>query len=225
MSAPTNLVLFDLDNTLFDRVQAYKAWAQQFVESMGLDEVETEWLCEIDGDGFASRQAVWSKAKERFDLHQPVDELVAAYRADYLDACRPDEMVLEMVQRLRRDGWVVGIVTNGPVPQQADKAERLGLLRLVDGFCASGELGIEKPDPRIFHEVIRRCNEGDPAVQDGWWMVGDAPVPDISGGRSVGLRTIWLDRGRSWNLDHGNPPDVTVGSLALAFQQLSSSVK
>jgi putative hydrolase of the HAD superfamily len=116
----------------------------------------------------------------------------------------------------------IGIVTNGSMPQQADKADRLGLLPVVDAFCGSGELGVEKPDRRIFDEAIRRCTGGDPLNLEASWMVGDAPIPDIRGGRAVGLRTIWLDRGRSWNPSDGDPPDVTVGSLVEAVQEILS---
>jgi FMN phosphatase YigB (HAD superfamily) len=53
-------------------------------------------------------------------------------------------------------------------------------------------------------------------------MVGDAPAPDIGGGRAAGLRTIWLHRGRSWNPRDGDPPDVTVGSPVEAVQEILS---
>lgn len=214
------LALFDLDNTLFDRSSAYRAWANWYVALAGLGPAEVEWFCEMDEDGFADRRTVWASAKERFGLSEPVDELLASQRSAYLDICQPDEAVIEALNSLRERGWRIGIVTNGETPHQANKADRLGLLPMVDGFCASAELGIEKPDPRIFEEAIRRCSGGDPLSQEACWMVGDAPVPDIIGGRAVGLRTIWLDRGRSWNLSDGDPPDVTVASLADAVQQI-----
>ena len=54
------------------------------------------------------------------------------------------------------------------------------------------------------------------------WMVGDAPIPDIGGGRAVGLRTIWVDRGRVWDPLDGDPPDVTVSSAAAAVHEILS---
>jgi putative hydrolase of the HAD superfamily len=216
------LVLFDLDNTLFDRASAYREWAHQYVADMGLGQAEVEWFCEIDQDGFADRRTVWSAAKDKFGLSQSVGELVASYRSDYLDFCRPDETVLVALTSLRESGWRIGIVTNGPIPQQADKAERLGLLPMVDAFCASGELGVEKPDRRIFAEAISRCTGGDPNIDPTWWMVGDAPIPDIFGGRAAGLRTMWLDRGRRWNPSDGEAPDSTVSSPVDAVHEIMS---
>jgi putative hydrolase of the HAD superfamily len=221
-SAVMKLALFDLDNTLFDRANVYRVWAKWYVEMVGLEQAEVEWFCEMDEDGFADRRTVWTKAKERFGLREPVDELLASYRSAYLDVCKPDDTVLETLQLLREGGWRIGIVTNGAMPHQAEKAERLGLLPAVDAFCGSGALGVEKPDRRIFDEAIRRCTGGDPLNREACWMVGDAPIPDILGGRAVGLRTIWLDRGRRWNPSDGDPPDVTVGSLVDAVQEILS---
>jgi hypothetical protein len=106
-SAVTKLALFDLDNTLFDRANAYREWAHCHVERMGLGQAEVEWFCEMDEDGFADRRSVWAKAKERFGLREPVDELLASYRSGYLDACKPDTEVLEGLEGLREAGWRV----------------------------------------------------------------------------------------------------------------------
>ena len=221
-SDATKVVLFDLDNTLFDRATTYKEWANHYVVKEGLDKAEVDWLCEIDQDGFADRRTVWSAAKDKFGLSQSVDQLAASHRSDYLELCRPDETVLAPLRSLREHGWRIGIVTNGPDPHQADKAERLGLLPLVDAFCASGELGIEKPDRRIFEEAIRRCKASAPSIDQTSWMVGDAPIPDIRGGRAAGLRTIWLHRDRSWDPDDGEGPDVAVSSPVDAVNEILS---
>jgi FMN phosphatase YigB (HAD superfamily) len=215
------VALFDLDNTLFDRVATYRVWATYFVQKAGLDPAEVDWLCFFDGDGFTDRGKVWAAAKVRFGLSGTVEELIASYRRDYLDCCRPDIEVHHALATLRDAGWRIGIVTNGPMPQQSDKAVRLGLLPLVDGFCASGELGIEKPDRRIFDEAIRRCATSFPSCEvDAHWMVGDAGMADVAGARAVGLRSIWIHRGRTWNPADGAAPDVTCGSVADAVAKI-----
>jgi putative hydrolase of the HAD superfamily len=217
------LALFDLDNTLFDRAGTYRRWATAFVADAGLSSNEVEWFVDADRDGLASRSDVWSAAKQRYGLAGTVDELLARYRDAYLDCCLPDTRVHESLLALRTAGWRTGIVTNGSMPQQANKATRLGLLPLVDGFCASGELEVEKPDPLIFAEAVRRCSLSptDAGVQAAW-MVGDAPVADVGGGRSFGLATIWLHRGRTWNAAHGDPPTIAVDSVTTAVRAILS---
>lgn len=221
--AGVRVALFDLDNTLFDRTDAYRLWATGYAETTGLSPSDVEWLCAIDEDGFADRHALWTSAKERFGLPEPVDQLLATYRRMYLESCQPDDTVHQRLRLLRERGWRIGIVSNGPMPEQAEKADRLGLLSLVDAFCGSGELGVEKPDPRIFEEAIRRCAAGRPLDRAHCWMVGDAPRPDVAGGRGVGFRTIWMHRGRRWNPADGDPPDVTVGSVTDATETILST--
>ena len=131
------LVLFDLDNTLFDRAATFRTWIGEFVRGRGLPPAEVEWFVAADEDGYAPRRRMWAKAKERYGFDESAEDLRATYRASYLDFCQPDAEVHEGLVDLRQGGWRIGIVTNGSMPQQSHKAARLGLLPLVDGFCAS----------------------------------------------------------------------------------------
>ena len=84
-------------------------------------------------------------------------------------------------------------VTNGEADNQLGKIERTGLDRLVDSVAVSGVLGVRKPDPEIF----RIAAEGAGcALADGGWMAGDNAQADIAGGAAVGLRTVWVDKGK-----------------------------
>ena len=151
----TNFVLFDLDNTLIDRQGAFAQWAISFAESRRLNGQAVQVLCDADDDGFASRETVFEIARNRFNLDESVVDLTAEYRRDYPKLIEPDEGVLDALSRLHKRGIRVGIVTNGPTTQ-AEKIERAGLQPFVDGIAISQELGMEKPDPRIFAEAIRR---------------------------------------------------------------------
>jgi HAD superfamily hydrolase (TIGR01549 family) len=221
-SAPTEsapirsvpIALFDLDNTLYDRESTFRRWATGFTAGRSDPAAEVEWLCEVDGDGMTDRMVIWTQVRRRYGLTASLEELDARYCREYLDTIEPDVQVLEALSRLRERGWRIGVVTNGPVPHQAHKAERLGLLPLVDSFCASDEIGIAKPDPRIFHEAIRRC--GGPA--SNMWMVGDSPLADIGGAHPLGFRTVWIHRGRDWDPAHVATPDHVAGSVPVAIE-------
>jgi HAD superfamily hydrolase (TIGR01549 family) len=218
------VALFDLDNTLFDRAGTFRRWADQFVAQRGLDQDQVEWFVAADKDGYAPKHQFWTEARERYGLADSLESLRAAYSAANYELIEPDPLVHAALAALRGAGWRIGVVTNGTMPQQADKAARLGLLPLVDGFCASDEIGIEKPDPRIFEETVRRCGvTPHPAEVQPRWMVGDAPTRDVHGGRSFGLRTIWIHRERSWDQEHGLAPDHTVASVPEAVARILDS--
>jgi HAD superfamily hydrolase (TIGR01549 family) len=210
------LALFDLDYTLHDREATFRRWAAAYVEGRQDPVGEVEWLCEVDGDGMTDRSEMWTQVRRRYGLDTPVPVLAAMQRREYLDAIEPDARVVEALGLLKDAGWRVGVVTNGPMPHQAHKAERLGLLSLVDGFCGSGDVGFAKPDARIFSEVIRRC--GGPLQET--WMVGDSPHSDIGGARALGIRTVWIHRGRDWDPADGPAPDHVAGSVPEAVEAI-----
>jgi HAD superfamily hydrolase (TIGR01509 family) len=208
------LALFDLDNTLFDRAGSYRAWCEAFVTERGLGPEALDLLLETDRDGHAPRSEVFGPLSRRFGLAQSPTEIEAIYRSEYPTFFSPDPSVQTSLLSLRKHGWTVVIVTNGP-PSQIDKIERCGLVDAVDGWCISDVVGSAKPDPGIFvaaAALVDRPLEG--------WMIGDTSEADVVGGRSVGLSTIWLSRGRAHPVDPHLRADVTVNTVADAFEVL-----
>jgi HAD superfamily hydrolase (TIGR01549 family) len=65
------------------------------------------------------------------------------------------------------------------------------LSHLLDAVISSSDLGIEKPDPRIFDEVVRQLH----VKPDQIVHVGDSPDDDFSGAARAGLKAILIDRG------------------------------
>jgi len=60
----------------------------------------------------------------------------------------------------------------------------------LDAVVSSSDIGIEKPDTRIFKEAVRRLRvESDRIVH-----VGDSPDDDFRGAVAAGLRAIVIDR-------------------------------
>jgi HAD superfamily hydrolase (TIGR01509 family) len=70
----------------------------------------------------------------------------------------------------------------------------LGLTQHLDFVLDSAELGVEKPDPRIFQIALDRAGvEAADAV-----YVGDLYSVDVLGARGVGMEGILLDPGGCW---------------------------
>ena len=51
-------------------------------------------------------------------------------------------------------------------------------------------LGVEKPDPRFFYNVLERLD----VAPEECIMVGDEYLKDITGAKSVGMQTIWFSQ-------------------------------
>ncbi|MEY2469742.1 MAG: putative hydrolase of the superfamily [Actinomycetota bacterium] len=170
-------VVFDLGNVLVP-------WVPHRVISAACIE-ETEffrWNADLDGGA-------------------PFAETVAAVRAafpqwgDELDAFRdrwpetlgdPAPDVVAIVEELRAAGVGLYVLSNSSaetVPRSAPVSE---LLTRFDGVMLSGEFGVLKPDPAIFHEAEGRFGLNPLET----WFVDDSAA-NVEGARAVG-----------WNAHH-----------------------
>ncbi|MFI9723967.1 HAD family hydrolase [Streptomyces sp. NPDC052396] len=209
------LVLFDLDNTLVDRAEGLRQWAEEFTRDRGLGTAAVEWIVEADDNGLKSRDRFFAEVRDRFAIGDSIEALHHAYQQRYPLFLRCPQHVLDQIAQLRESGWRVGVVTNGLTLTQGAVLEHTGLVRHLDGWCISEEAGVRKPDPEIFTLAAERCGSD---LTDGW-MCGDSPEADVIGAQLAGLHTIWIRHGRSWS-DSLPAPDRTVDSIAEALQAL-----
>lgn len=97
--------------------------------------------------------------------------------------------VVPVLQRLHDEGYRLGLISNF----EGWLEERLVELEvgpLFETAIISGFVQIEKPDPRIYLLALERAGvEPDHAVH-----VGDSPRLDVDPARSVGMKTVLLDR-------------------------------
>ena len=110
---------------------------------------------------------------------------------------------VEPAVRLARDAGVrVGVLSNFSylLPYIL---EDLGILRLFDVVVYSAEVGVEKPDPVIFAEAIRRAGVAPARAAH----IGDNYDEDAIGARSGNLTPVLLDR--TGNSDRRDVPVAT----------------
>ena len=100
--------------------------------------------------------------------------------------------------------YALGVVTNG----NAD-VRRIGLGHHFKFVLCAEDIGIAKPDARLFHEALLRG-----AVTAGAAVhVGDHPGDDIAGAQQAGLRAVWFNPGgKHWDGDKA--PDAEIGCLS-----------
>ncbi|MFH1469749.1 MAG: HAD-IA family hydrolase [Pseudomonadota bacterium] len=100
-------------------------------------------------------------------------------------AYRLDPTLPAALGALRAAGFRLGVVSNADTRTRAI-VEGLGLDALVDTVVISAEVGIEKPDPRIFHLACDRLGVAPAEAVH----VGDSLGSDVRGARGAGL-TAW----------------------------------
>jgi putative hydrolase of the HAD superfamily len=199
------LALFDLDATLTDSDRGFAEWARQAGLRYAAERAGGPGAAG-DVAGQVSRAIVEAARSVTVKLSGPIttvfDEagrttadpglaswLDARFEAEYPQVIECFPGVLDGLERLRGAGWTIAVVTNGPTGRQRDKIVHSGLQGRVDAWCISQEVGIAKPDRRIFELAAEACAL---ELGGGGWMVGDSLSADIAGGAGAGLRTAWI---------------------------------
>jgi putative hydrolase of the HAD superfamily len=207
---PLRALFFDAGNTLvhMDYDAIVTALARAGVVATGGDVQRAEWRARVrlDATFVAGASTEHPSTGERYVTFM-LEELGIASAAtrDALIAWRraynppqglwtvaaPEaEAALALA---RRSGLITAVISNsnGTVAEILDD---LGLGRHLDFVIDSSKVGIEKPDPRIFHLALARAG-----VEPGQAAyLGDLYSIDVLGARAAGLHAILMDPGHCW---------------------------
>ena len=117
-------------------------------------------------------------------------------------------VMTELFGWCKEKGITLGIITNGTSEHQRMKFHALGLGRWIpeERLLVTGDIGINKPDPAVFQEAVRRMRLD---LRETWY-VGDTYEHDIAGAKAAGWNTVWLDRGKREEGLPGDAADETV---------------
>lgn len=209
-------VLFDLDETLFDRSSSLSVFVQRQFEDIEIGEfvnlraVAARFL-ELDRRGRVSKLEVYSKLVGEIGIYDDVvsKKLFHDYETNAWRYARPFEGMRDVIQGLKNSGKKVGIVSNGQTHIQLRSLLALDLDRLADAYLISEQEGCRKPDAAIFLRAAERLS----VAAEECVFVGDSPEADILGARAAGMRTIWFPNGEEWPDALPFRPEETIMNL------------
>ncbi|KQR52117.1 hydrolase [Leifsonia sp. Leaf336] len=206
------VVLFDLDDTLFAHRAAVSTGIQRYAARLGEpygtmaavdlvalwhDLEEQHYHAYLAGrlDFEGQRQA---RARDFAARHGVVlgDAEASAWFSDYFEhyvaAWSLHHDALRCLDALEAaiPGVRFGLITNGDLAFQRRKVEAVGLDSRMEHLIASGEVGVAKPDARIFEEA---CSEFGVRPEEAVY-VGDRLRTDAIGAARAGLTGVWLNR-------------------------------
>ena len=104
----------------------------------------------------------------------------------------------------------IGVLTNGPFLEQAEKLIALGIDKKVDYLVGTDLTMVDKPDPKAFNYILDKLGvKGEEAV-----MIGDYVEFDILGAKRVGMKAILLKHSfRKHTEEEEKEADLVVNSL------------
>ncbi len=204
------LLLFDLDDTIFDHVATCRAALSRlraertFLRRRSLGDLWDEYHRLVDlthSEVALGRRSAEDARTERWERMgrfcgttlTPGEASSAArrYRTYYQSLRRPVAGAPELLARLHRSA-TIGIISNNEGVEQEEKIRHLGIGPSVDILVVSGNEGVAKPDPRIFRIAFERAG-ARPAESV---MIGDSWENDVLGATRAGVRPIWFNRFR-----------------------------
>jgi putative hydrolase of the HAD superfamily len=220
-------VIFDLDDTITDFMSAADAAflsafsdiaeehdvAVSDLHARYMELFEEFYTLHLEGHVNLEEFRVYrfSRAFELVGL--PVDEtfldLTVDFQYYYDHELETFPGALEVLRELD-ETYPLGIITNGPTDAQWRKINKFHLSEIFEVILVSGQLGIAKPDPRIFDVAL----EGLRVAPEETIMVGNSLEHDHRGAINAGIRFVWANH-RGSDLPDGWPePDYVVGSFA-----------
>ena len=204
-------MLVDLDDTILAfSITAGTGWARicdRYAERTA--GVSAEALCEAI---LGARTWFWSDATRhqagRRDLGLARREVVArALRSLGVDAAGLSEEIadaytkerdaliyplpgaIEALHHFRDRGVRLALVTNGTSADQRRKIVRFALAPLFDCIVIEGELGVGKPDERIYRYALARLG----SAPEEAWMIGDNLEWEVAAPQRLGMIGVWVD--------------------------------
>lgn len=205
-------VLFDFDETLQDRTLAFEGYMDAMLKRYfpDIDEKTAEQykddMVKTGNGGYVVRVDWYQALLEKWGCAYRLSakELAEHYDTTFGDHNVIFEHTVPLLKELKKRGKLVGVITNGPSYLQNHKMDESGLREYCDIVVVSGDLGVHKPDKKIFEITAERlglkCEE--------CVYVGDHPINDIQGALSSGMSAIRMNWG--WFKDKDLRNDVPV---------------
>lgn len=223
-------VFFDVGNTLLFPYPSVSHVCEEILRRAGhvrdLDAIESVMplVDQYYEDRYRDDDAFWTSEEEtsgvwvgmysllcrRLGIEERAEELaMAVYDAfGSPERWRAWDDVRPAFERLRDRGVRVGVISNWDrrLPGLLDG---LGLTDIVEVVVSSADVGLRKPDPRIFELACGRL--GVEAARSA--HVGDHLYADVLGARTAGLAPILIDRRGDTVPPPGTPVISTLDEL------------
>jgi HAD superfamily hydrolase (TIGR01509 family) len=118
---------------------------------------------------------------------------------------------IETLTTLKARGLRLGAISNTIQPGRflATNLQRWGLTELFDVRVYSSDIGVAKPNPKIFQVGLERMG----VAAENAVYVGDRLVPDVGGAHGVGMKAVLIEVAHRVESHQAIVPDAQVKEL------------
>ncbi|MFW6041270.1 MAG: HAD family hydrolase [Thermoplasmatota archaeon] len=228
-------IFFDIDNTLYDQHKAYKKGLSLVVdefdklfENKDKEEVveaffkgDIELMKEFrDGASLeSSRLTRMKKMLELLGIDKNYAEDVNDFFLDkYPKIDTPIDKAIHVIERLR-ESYKLGVISNGSKSIQLQKLESMGLKNHFKIIVLSEEIGIRKPEKKIFENAASQFD----LSSNRCMYVGNLYETDVVGANNAGMLSCWLNQHGRELPPNGIEPDFRIRELVELLEVLHNN--
>jgi putative hydrolase of the HAD superfamily len=180
------IVIFDLDDTLYNEIDFLKSAFKKIAQVVAINAKAKEIDVFKDMLGyFRTKQNSFELITKKYGTSLSVNDLIKIYRTHepklYLS-----KINIETLDYLKRNGVIMGLITDGRSIQQRNKIRALGLDAYFSEIIISEEFGSKKPDVKNFEYFKEIFGKGK------YYYIGDNLVKDFIAPNNLNWTTICL---------------------------------
>jgi putative hydrolase of the HAD superfamily len=188
-------ICFDLDGTLVDYTGDFRAWLIEGATKLGLPSELHEQFVGLTNKytrSLADSLEITKQTLTKLGFEHPetLEQLCQQNAARYAEKIELIDGSRRLLGFLRQKEIPLAVITNGPADMQHLALQKVNLGSYFKTIFISGELGIRKPDPRIFHLACERLE----VRPEDCLMVGDNLEADVAGAKSIGMQAVWVSK-------------------------------
>lgn len=198
-------ILFDLDGTLVNTIHANYYTYKTIAQNRGLSFPSIQEFISFKGNFKDFEESIGLQGnteKEWVDLY-----------IQFSDLDQPFEDSLEVLQKIKTDGFKLGLATTASWRRINLITEKFGLKGFFDHIVSTMETSKHKPDP---HSLIVLSEKFGMKCEECVY-IGDSIV-DVLAAKSAGMVSVGLLRGKKEDYFKDVEPDAIFESLNDAYE-------
>ena len=150
--------------------------------------------------GEVDHDAYWDQFLKKHGVEDPATRQTFTTRIiAYSNEVSPVPGARGALQELKRRGFLLGIVTDTmyPLEWKRRRLEKAGVADFIDVIACSTDLGVHKPDPRIYLNAVQQAN----LVPAESIFVGHLAI-ELQGAHAAGMMTVAVNSEPGAQSDH-----------------------
>lgn len=215
------VVVFDLDDTLYKEIDFLKSG---YREVAGL--VAKQYGCDARAiydqllKWYYNGENAFACMNEEYGFGNPINEYLDIYRYHHPTITLSEE-TKDTLSKLKEEGVILGIITDGRYISQKQKVEALGLEERIpmEMVIINEEKKYFKPNHWSFDRMMLKCYQKYPNNDFDFFYVGDNTEKDFIAPNELGWTSICLlDDGKNihkqdYNVEKINLPKKSISNI------------